>query len=221
MKKIFLLAAMCSLFASGFSQKAKVDEKSEKIGGGSHNALVVTIYETDADEILKEWKSKMRDHDAKVSTKDGEMFADNALLKTMGNNTVDIYARVEKVKDGEVKFIVGFDLGGAFLNSKEHSSQYNEAKKIVQEFADKVTKESIAGQLKEAEKLLAKRVGEQEDLVKKNKDLQDDIVSYKEKIKKAEDEIVKNNSEQENKKKEIETQKKVVDAIVTKQKAVE
>lgn len=212
---------MSGIFSFGFSQKAKVDEKNEKIGGGSHNALVVTIYETSSDDILKEWKSRMKDFDAKVSTKDGELFGDNAIIKSMGNNTIDIYARVEKVKDGEVKFIVGFDLGGAFMSSNEHSSQYSEAKKIVQEFANKITRESIAGQLKDAEKILAKKVDEQEELVKKNKNLQDDIAAYKEKIKKAEDEIVKNNGEQETKKKEIEVQKKVVEGIQTKQKAVE
>ncbi len=220
MRKVIF--TLCLLVSGGmlFAQKIKVEEKKEKIGGGSNNALVVNIYEADEETILKEWKSKMRDYNAKVSTKDGELFADNAVIKSMlGNNTIDVYARVEKGKDGEMKFIVGFDLGGAFLNSSQHSKEYSEAKRIVQEFAEKTTRDAIDGMLKDAEKALKKMENEQESLVKKNKDYKSDIENYKEKIKKAEEEIKKNEEEQKKKNAEIEGQKKVVDGIKKKKDA--
>lgn len=212
--------AVAALSIPALAQKIQVSESSENIGGGSNNALVVTIYETDADEIEKEWKSLMKGYDAKVSSKDG-IFADNALIKSMGPNTMDIYAKTVKVKDKEVKLIVGFDLGGAYLSSSKHGDQYKEAKKIVHDFAVKMTKEGIGGQMKAAEKVLDKLTDQQKDLVKDQEGLQKDIEDYKAKIKKAEDDIVKNKSEQEKKKQEVEAQKKVVDAISQKQKAVD
>lgn len=219
MKRIFTLLAAAAFSVTAFAQKISVNESKESIGGGSNNALVVSIYEADAAEVEKEWKSLMKDKEAKVSSKDG-VFADNAMIKTMGNNPIDIYAKVVKVKDNEVKLIVGYDLGGAYLSSGKHPEQYKEAKKMMYDFAVKMTKEGIAGQLKAAQKAHEKLTDQQEDLEKEQKSLEKDIEDYKAKIKQAEDNIAKNKANQEKKKQEIEAQKKVVDAIANKEKAV-
>lgn len=219
MKKIFTLLAAAAFSLTAFAQKINVSESTESIGGGSNNALVVTIYEADPEAVEKAWKSLMKDKDAKVSTKDG-VFADNAMIKTMGNNPIDIYAKVVKLKNNEVKLVVGFDLGGAYLTSGKHPEQYKEAKKMMYDFAVKMTKEAIAGQMKAAEKAHEKLVDQQKDLEKQQKDLEKDIEEYKAKIKKAEEDIVKNKADQEKKKQEIEAQKKVVGAIADKEKAV-
>lgn len=227
MKKLNLLVALICAFTGIVSaQKIDVRESNEKIGGGSHNALIVTIPGAKADDILDEWKSLMRNYDAKTSTKEG-VFADNALIKSMGTNTVDVYALVEKGKEGESKLIVAFDLGGAWLSSAQHGEQYKEARKIVQEFAIKMTKAAIAGQLKEQQKKLDGLADDQKDLEKDNKKLKEDIEEYKAKIKKAEEDIknaednIKKNEEAQGKKKaEIDAQKKVVEAVDAKQKDV-
>lgn len=222
MKNFYAATISILIFCSASAQKSKVDERNEKIGGGNHNALVVTIYENSEESILKGWKSIMRDNDAKVNTKDGEQFSDNAVIKRInGNNTMDVYARTEKGKEGEVKLIVAFDLGGAFMSSSQHTQAFNEAKKMLQEFADNLTKDAIADQLKAAEKVLATMTDDQEDLVKKNKDLKEDIAEYKEKITKAESEIKTNDEEQKKKLVEIEGQKKIVEDIKKKKAAVD
>ncbi|GAB4138500.1 MAG: hypothetical protein Fur0041_13510 [Bacteroidia bacterium] len=200
--------------------KIKVEEKNENIGGGKHNALVVSIFDAKQEDIEKEWKSKMRGYDAKVSGKD-EIFADNALIKAMGENTMDIYARVEKVSDNECRLIVGFDLGGAWLSSSQHSNQFKEAKKIVEDFARKLTKDAIDDKRKDEEKKLSKLKDEQSDLEKKNADLKKDIEDYKAKIAKAEEDIKKNEESQAAKKKEIEEQQKKADDVKKRLDAVE
>ncbi len=228
MKKITLLAA-AALVATTISaqQKIKVNESSERIGGGSNNALVTTIYQATPDEIEKELKSLMRDYNAKVSSQDGGWFGDNAVIKAMGNNTVDMYAKWEKVKDGETKVIIAFDLGGAFMSSSKHGDQFRIAKDIVENFANKTTKEAMAGLVKAEEKKFDKLNDQQKDLEKDKKNLEDDIVNYKQKIddynakiKKAEDDIKANGKSQEDKKKEIEAQQKVLEAAKDKQKAI-
>ncbi len=216
MKKIFTLLFIASSISS-FAQKIKVSESKENVGNGSNNALVVTIFEAKEEDVKKEWKSLMKKYNAKVDM-GNEIFADNAKIKSIAdNNTIDIYAKTQTKKDGEIELTVAFDLGGAYLNSSDHGSQFKEAKQIVYDFAAKMTKESIDDQLKEAEKILRKFNNQQEDLVKDKTGLEKDIENYKEKIKKAEDDIVKNKGDQENKKKEIETQSKVVEDIKKKQ----
>lgn len=219
MKRLFLALFALTSIAS-FAQKITVSESTENIGGGSNNALTVTIYEADIEDINKEWKSIMKDYHAKVSSQDNGLFADNAVIKPMGNNTVDVYSRAEKGKDNEVKFIAAFDLGGAYMSSSKHPDQYQIAKKMVYDFAMKMTKESIAGQLKAAQKVLEKMNREQKDLEKDQEERKKDIEDYKAKIKKAEDDIVKNKADQEKKKAEIGAQQKVVETISAKDKGV-
>lgn len=222
MNKILTLAAALLIGVNLFAQKIKVDEGSENLGGGNNNAFTVTIYDAKPEDIEKEWRSMMKGWNAKTDKKDGSIFGDNAKITSInGNNTIDIYAKAVQGKDNEVKFMVAFDLGGAFLSSSKQSGAAKEAKNIVYGFAMKMTKEAIAGQLKAAQKILEKKNEVQKDLEKEKTKLEKSIEDYKEKIKKAEEEIVKNKSEQEKTKQEIEEQKKVVEAIQKKENAVD
>lgn len=222
MKKTLTLAIAAFIYFSGFAQKVKVKESNESIGEGSHNALVVTLYGVNPSDAEDEFKSFMKEYDGKRSSKGGAIFIDNALIKEMGANTVDIYGKANGKKgDPEITFIVAFDLGGAFLNSSEHKGQFNTAEKIVKDFAVKAIKNAVEEQLKGAQKIESKLEDNQKDLEKENKSLNSDIEDYKAKIKRAEDDIVKNKSAQDQKKAEIEAQKKVVGDIETKLKAVD
>lgn len=98
MRKLTLFAAAVSLSFISWGQKISVHEQNEDLGKGKNNALVVTIYGADPGDVEKDWKSMMKDYNAKVSTSKGIMFADNALIKDMGNNTIDIYTRFDEKK---------------------------------------------------------------------------------------------------------------------------
>lgn len=223
MKKSLLLLVLPLLAIHLNAQKIKisVEEKNSSIGGSSHNCLVVVIYDSNQDDIEKEWKSKMKGYDAKVSGKD-EIFADNAVIKTISENTCDVYARAEKgSNDNEIKFTVGFLLGETWLSNSSNSAAYKAAEQIVKEFAKKMTQESIDDKVKAQVKILDKMNSEQESLTKKNKDLKDDITSYQEKIKKAEADIKTNEDDNAKKKAEIEIQQKALDAVKARQSSVE
>jgi len=229
MKRSSLILALFFVASSLLAQKKiKVDESSERIGGGNNNALVVTIYEATPEQIEKDIKSLMKDYGAKVSSQDGGLFGDNAIIKSMGNNTLDIYAKWEKIKDGETKVIIAFDLIGAFLSSSKHSEQFKIAKDIVDNFANKTTKAAMAGLVKTEQKAFDKLADQQKDLEKDKKNLEEDVESYKQKIedyntkiKKAQDDTELNKKNQEAKKKEMEAQQKILDAAKAKEKAVD
>ena len=223
MKKIILLLAVpfFAMTVKADSVKIKVEEKSENIGGGSHNCLVVTIYDAKPDDIKKEWKSKMKDYNGKVSSGD-EIFADNALIKDISDNTCDVYAKTEKGNnDNETTFIVGFVLGETWLSSSANSASYKAAEKIVKDFATKMTKDAIGDIVDAEQKKLDKLNDEQKDLVKDNKNLNDDIANYQKKIDDAKSNIKTNEDDQTKKKAEIDAQQKVLDAAKARQSAVE
>lgn len=222
MKKIITLAIALSLGITAYSQKIKVKESNESIGGASHNALTVTLYEISPSDAEDAFRSFIKKYDGKRSSKEGAVFSDHAMIKDMGNNTIDIYGKAQGKKgDPEITFVVAFDLGGAFLNSGDHKEQYKIAEKIVKEFAIKATKDAIEEKLKAAQKIESNFEDEQKSLEKENKNLNDDIADYKAKITKAEQDIAKNKTDQDKKKAEIEAQKKVVGEIDKKLKAVE
>ena len=213
---------------SSFAQKIKTAESTEHIGGNKNPALVVTIYDATPEDVESKWKSLMKSYKGKMSTSEG-VFADNAVISSInGNNTIDVYAKAEKIKDGETKLTVAFDLGGAFLSSSNNKDKFNEAKRIVNDFAVKTTKEAIAGQRKAAERLLAALSDDQHDLEKRQEKLNSNVEDYKVKIedynkhiKEAQDELAKNKTDQEKKKAEVEAQKKAVDAVTAKENSVE
>ena len=147
--------------------------------------------------------------------------ADNVVIKELGNNTNDVYYKVEKVTETEHKLIIAVNLGGAFMNANDHSAQTTFYKKLLKDFAIKCSKDAIADELKSATKILSKMEGTQHDLEKEQDGLKKDIENYKGKIKRAEEDITKNTSDQGKKKSEIEGQKKIVDAINKKKEAVD
>ena len=216
MKKIYTLLTIVSICLmttfSNAQEKLQVSESSESIGGGSNNALTVTIYQVNKKEVEKEWKDLMKKMKAKVSIKK-EIFADDAQHKKMGDNTFDVYARVEETGENEVKLIAAFDLGGAFMSSGQHPEKFAFVKQIVYDFAVDMTKKAIEKEVKEEEKTLVKMEKEQEDLVKSKEQLHSDIEEYKQKIEQAEKDIEQNEKDQETKKTEIDEQKKVVEEV--------
>ena len=198
--------------------KIKVEEKTNMINGNSNNTLTVIIYETDKSEIEKAFKNELKDRKAKVSVKK-EIFADDAQFKNMGDNTVDVYARVEEGKTGNT-LVAAVDLGGAYLSSAQHKDKYDAFRAFLYDFAVKMTKEGVSEQIKDAEKLLGKQENELEGLVKDKEGLEKDIEDYKKKIEDAKKGIEQNIKDQEAKNKEVEGQKKVVEELQLKQKAV-
>lgn len=196
--------------------KVEVIEETSKIGGGSNNALSVVVFEADYESVLKAWKKEMKSTKAKVKKEKGEIFADDAVIKKLGEHPMDIYARTEK-SDGGAKLIVGVNLGGAFLNSSDHKDKYEAFAKFVKEFAENQVKESIKEQVKEAEDVLKDREKEQEKLVKEQDNLKGKIEGWKSDIKDAEGKITTNDNQQADQKKLIEEQKKAVEAVKAKE----
>jgi hypothetical protein len=226
MKNLVLLTiALFSINLSFAQYKIGVSEKGENLGGESHNAFSVMIYEMDAKDVEKAWKKVMKKMGANVQMKK-EMFGDDANTKEMGDNNFDIYAIAKEVDKG-VELCVAIDLGGAFLASGQHSDQAKYIKDLMYKFAVDETKEGIQGIIKAEEKIQEAFEKEQDDLVKDKEKLEKDIEDYekaieqaKKDIEQAKKDIEQNAKDQGEKNKEIEVQKKVVADVIAKEKSV-
>jgi hypothetical protein len=219
MKLIKLLVVLFTV-NSFFAQEVKVKEESYSFNFGSKNAIVAHIPFGNKDVLEKELKSEMKNWGGKYSSSKDEMSITQGKIKFMGDKPFDAYSKIVANKDGSFEIAVAIDLGGAFMNSKDHGEQYKAMYSKIKDFAIKATQECVAEELKEEEKTLSKLQKEQKNLEKDNKDLNSDIENYKKKIAEAEDKLKSNAKDQSNKKEEIEKQETVVKELEKKKKSI-
>jgi DNA repair exonuclease SbcCD ATPase subunit len=213
MKNYLMFAGVC-FYAGMYAQSVDTREGNDKFSTGSQNAVITTIYENKAGDVVSEWKKVLKANTyEKVSDSGNEVFGDNVLVTEWGNNTVDFYTKFTEDKNAKtIKMSVAVDLGGTYLTSAGDKNKFNYVEKMAKDFAIRMTKEPITEMVKVNAKQLEKLEGNQKDLEKTNTSLKQDVVEYKTKITKAEKELVDNGSEIEKKKSEVGVQRKVVDA---------
>ena len=187
------IAFILMLFAATglFAQKITVQETSGKFLKENRNALMTTVYYSTADDVEKELKSLFKGYKGKVKTKKGVIFADDLVISSVSENTIDVYATVKDVKDGEVEVLVAFDLGGANLASATHPDQFPRAQDIIKNFALNLTEQSFAEIVKEEEKELEKFTKDYEKEIENKEGLEKDNEDYRKQIEDNEKEIEK------------------------------
>jgi Skp family chaperone for outer membrane proteins len=156
---------------------------------------------------------------ANVSSQKGEMKGDDAKIKSMGENTFDIYSIVTE-KDKSIELAVAIDLGGAFLSSSQHSDKAKIISTLVLDFAIKTTKEGIGKIIKKEKKIQEALNKEFSDLEAQKIKLEKNIENWEKDIEQSKKDILQNEQDQKLKQKEISEQDKIVDDIKAKQKAV-
>ena len=130
-----------------------------------------------------------------------------------GVDPVNLYSTFDESGD-DVVLTVWFDLGGAsFLNSAEHPDQFAGAQQLLNKYAIELNKASIKKQVSEEKNKLKKLESDYKKLNRDHKRYVREIEQAKEKIKKAEANIETNLIEQEEKEKQIEAQKTVIEIV--------
>lgn len=197
----------------------KVEHTNVNIDG-SKMGFSIDIPYGDLKSIEKELKDELKSWKGKYSEKGGTIFVDDCKQKEMGDNTFDVYAAVTERKDVGAIVSVAIDLGGAFLNAREHGDQYKAMENMLHVWAIKAAKNFTDGEIKAEEKALSDRESELSDLEKEQEKLEKEIEDYKQKISDNEKAIEESKKNQEDKKKEIEEQKARVEAAKKKKDAI-
>lgn len=216
MKKLFFL--LCCLFLLGsMTAQNKVREQDKTMSLGSKYSYYVEIPGYTKKDAEKAWEEYTKPFGKTSYNKKAKEY--NTLkAKTPiinGTKTTDLYATIEEGKNLATAY-VWVDLGGAFATPREHSSQVEGIRTFMNDFWIFAQKKAVTKELENEEK---KQKDFEKDLSKlenKNKDLHDEIAKLKEKIRQAEADIEQNLKDQDDKKVEIGTQKKVVEKTVVK-----
>lgn len=216
---IFLVVAIAM---SSFAQiESAITEESRANSKGSFNALVMELPGVSKKEAEKAWSRFIKQYKGKTKfdRRAGEYMSDDATIKDMSDNTVDIIAKIEEQGEGS-RIAVWFNLGVSYLSSKDFGDRYPAGEKILKDFARTVSADMIEAELKEAEKLLKEQESDLKKLEKEEQQRTNDIEDYKNtitkmesNIKEAEGDIKEAKENQGKKQTEIEAQKKVIDEI--------
>ncbi len=221
MRKLTLIT-FTLLFIASTSFAQLIKEGNRACSAGSHNSMSIELRKTESKDVEKAFAKYIDKYKGKtkLDKKAGEIFSDNAIIKAIGNNDMDIYARVADKGENSI-LTVWFDLGGAFLSSERHPAEYKVAEKIIMEFAINVSKGFLEDQLKDEEKTLKKLEGDQKKLLKDKEGYEKDIEKAKQLIADRENDIRQNIDDQKNKQVEVETQKTVVEKLAAKIKSLD
>jgi hypothetical protein len=227
-----LLLSLCLVSAALSAASAQIREQNAPMSQGTNTCLTMDLPAAQADHAREVWEKFAKDFDGKTKydKKTGEVFTDNAVIKDInGNNTIDLYATFRQVGP-DVQLSVWFNLGGAYLNSRDHGQAFASGQNVLyrysREFARHQQQELVKAEKKKAEELQDQLKGlerEKGGLEKDNEGLLKDIESYKKKIAEAEKQIGDNKGKIDNndrarraKQEEIEKQnQKVKDAEKT------
>ncbi|MFB6258193.1 MAG: coiled-coil domain-containing protein [Flavobacteriales bacterium] len=236
MRSRILLISLSSFFLPLclFAQpQIEVSEASAKFDGEKRNALSVTTYGEKQDEVEDKARKAFRGW-GNVKNREAPLFIKEAEWDELGDHPFNFYLKVEKQEDSTQKVLVGVNLGGAWLNSGDHSERYKAMSKRLREFAVKVTKEAMEGVIEKEQEKLEALQSKLEDLNSSKEDKKSTIEDKKETIEEAkktiedakkaiEDakaRIEELKKKKEKQKKKVEAQKKELEEAKKKKEAV-
>ena len=213
--KIMTLLAV--LFIGKFALAQNVETQKSSMSLGPQTSYYVTVQGADVNLLEDAWKEYVKEYGkSKNNKKAKEYITDMAKVSLInGTSPLTLYAQHTEGK-GEATTRLWVDLGGAFANPEEHKAQSAGIETFMYDFWIVARKKAISRELAAEEKRLENFNKEQKKLEEKNKDYHNDIEKAKQKIAEAEKNIETNLIDQENKMKEIETQRKTVQMVVDK-----
>lgn len=202
--------------ANGLMSQEAVERKIS-MSLGPQNAYYVEIPGANKKMAQKTFEEFIKEYGKiKENGKAKEFFMMATKIPSInGTSPVDLYAKFDEGKDIATAYVF-VDLGGAFVNSIDNPSQSASLKQFMYDYFISVRKKVVAEELKSEEKSLSGLEKDLKKLKDKNEDYHNDIEKAKQKILDAEKNIEINIVDQENKAKQIDTQKAVVEQVVEK-----
>ncbi len=199
---------------SNYSFEPELKEMDRLMSQGQKNSFSVVIDGLSKKDIEKSWGKYIKNHDTKSKwdKKKNEYFADNAKVRDISDNTIDIFSQLNEVGN-RVELTVWMDLGGAFLSSNDHPQKVKEGEAFILKFATNMEKKRVDNFRKREEDKLGDLRGDLKDLQKDKGKLEKDIEDYEKKIAEAKKKIETNVANQSIKEEEIKVQEVYVEKV--------
>jgi len=214
MKPFALWIALLILGSSTILHGQAIDEEMKSMSLGSHNAIVLSIPDYDSKFANDVWRDYIKSFKGKTKKvkRSKEYFTDDARIMGVSTNTVDMYWIINSAGNGST-LTLWTDLGGAFLNSEEHSNEYEGMAVMLLGFEKQLNVENIKVELKAEESELKELEKKLARLEKLNDKYHKEIEDWKRKIIENEEMIEINIQDQASMRMAIDKQKESVRGV--------
>ncbi len=214
MKPFALWIALLILGSSTILHGQAIDEEMKSMSLGSHNAIVLSIPDYDSKFANNVWRDYIKSFKGKTKKvkRSKEYFTDDARIMGVSTNTVDMYWIINSAGNGST-LTLWTDLGGAFLNSEEHSNEYEGMAVMLLGFEKQLNVENIKVELKAEESELKELEKKLARLEKLNDKYHKEIEDWKRKIIENEELIEINIQDQASMRMAIDKQKESVRGV--------
>ena len=219
MKKTFVLLYALISSIIGFTQEIVLSESDYTFSVGNKPAIMVSIPFANKEQVEDALKSFMKDWGKHKIHKDEHTVLIGS-SKEVGDKNFDAYAVITEKKGEQFSIQFGIDLGGAFLNKKDHPEQFAVWSKLLKDFGLKTVTSIINNELDAANQVQNKFISEQKQLENDIKDYQNDIEKMKKEIVDNEKRIEETKSKQTSKQADIKKQEEVLESLRKKMKSI-
>ena len=214
--KLRILLAFVGLLAISEMNAQVLNEQPKTMSMGTHNGFFMEFEEAQRKNVEKLWKEYLKDYSKKVKKKKKEYYTEEGRIPIVnGSAELTLYSSLEEGRN-QTTLYTWLDLGGVFMNSEDHNTQVAGFEQFMEDFFYIVRKDVINRNLEEEEKVLKNLNKDLSKLADKNEDYHNEILKAQEKIRMAEENIVKNLAFQEEKRAEIDRQEKRIQEIIDK-----
>ncbi len=210
-----ILITLCTFLTVSLCLNAQVTERDYTLSLGSQNAFVLEHDNVNKKTVQKYLEKAVKEFGKVKRNKKADEW--NCLQCDVPglSGPANVYFKIDEGKSQTTSYVF-IDDGTQFISSENNPDLAKSFSSRLQMVGYDIERHVISEELDNEEKTLKGRNKDLEKLEKKNKDLHEDIEKYKKKITEAEADIEKNLQEQEDKKIEIEQQKKVVEQVTNK-----
>jgi len=211
---LLLLIIIGGHFFSGAQNPIFIIEEKKPMSKGEQPAYIVDIPHANYKKVEKAWKKKIEEGTKMKSEMiDNEMVILGAVKEEITSNPFNIYSMVFEI-DTAVRLVNFFEIDSAFLYHPEHGTHEEEiylaVKNSIYDFAVEQYSEIVNRDLEANIKILTSLEKEYDNLVKEKEKLFKSIRENEQDIESSNDVIDECDIDIENKKGEIEDQKKIV-----------
>lgn len=188
---------------------------------GSHNAFVLNLDEINEDKALDYWQDYFRDKVSKLrrNRKAKQYYASDVNIKLISDQKLDVYSKVEELGENS-RLYVWIDNQGAFISSETNPTEAKGALDFINNFAVFAEKEHVEALLEDSKDQLSSYEKDLKRLGRDKSSYEKAIERAKEVIADNEKSIEKNTTDQLDKTKQIDAQKKKVEEIMERLKNI-
>ena len=179
----------------------------ESVSGLHGKAVEILINRAEEKDILKAWKSVLKDYEGDVKLKGNSAEALEVVIPLISKNPLKVVAEVKSGPENQKVFVA------IFMEGDINHSETETAKRIVEDMAKELSKEATSKHHSNQEKALKALQGELKDLIRDKEKAEKNIEDCKKSIKDAEYDLKQNEKDRIKLQEKIkEQEKKLKDA---------